>query len=111
LIRDRGSKKWVSMMLPEHVELLRKYDEGLNKSSKPYLDEQQYNEFNELVVGAMEGNHTLKFSYYERGDIQNFVGNVHYIDEMRKELRIIDLNGSKQFLKLENIIGITNYQE
>lgn len=31
MLRDRGSIKWVSMMLPEHVELLREYHESLQK--------------------------------------------------------------------------------
>lgn len=99
------------MMLPEHVELLRKHDEELGKKIKPFLDEHQYNEFNELVIEAMEVNHTLEFSYYQSGDIKQFVGNVHYLDEILKELRIVDLDGSKHFLKVENIIGITNYQK
>ena len=28
-VRDRGSKKWVAMMLPEHVKMLREYGEEI----------------------------------------------------------------------------------
>lgn len=31
-LQDRGSKKWVAMMLPEHVKLLREYSEEIKKS-------------------------------------------------------------------------------
>ncbi|MDQ0201957.1 hypothetical protein J2S10_005168 [Neobacillus ginsengisoli] len=34
MIRDRDRIKWVSMMLPEHVKLLREYNESLDKSRK-----------------------------------------------------------------------------
>ncbi|WP_408008283.1 YolD-like family protein [Pseudalkalibacillus sp. A8] len=84
------------MMLPEHVELLRRHEEGHGKSSKPFLDEQQYNEFNELILEAMEVNRTLEFSYYDRGSIKQFVGSVHYFDEIGKELRIFDLDRAIQ---------------
>lgn len=29
MIQDRGSIKWTAMMLPEHVKLLREYNESL----------------------------------------------------------------------------------
>ncbi|MFF2286401.1 YolD-like family protein [Peribacillus butanolivorans] len=50
MIRDRGRIKWVSMMLPEHVKLLREYNEGLDKVEKPVLDERKYEEFNEIFL-------------------------------------------------------------
>lgn len=51
MCRDRGRIKWVSMMLPVHVKLLREYNESLDKVEKPVLDEQKYEEFNEVIVG------------------------------------------------------------
>ena len=30
-VRDRGSKKWVAMMLAEHVQLIRQYNEDTKK--------------------------------------------------------------------------------
>ena len=48
MIRDRGRIKWVTMMLPEHVKLLREYNESLDKAEKPVLDEQKYEEFYEI---------------------------------------------------------------
>ncbi|MDF1998786.1 MFS transporter [Peribacillus frigoritolerans] len=62
MIRDRGNKKWVSLMLPEHVKMLREYDASYNKIPKPSLDEQKYEQFNEIVSEAMEMNNILEFS-------------------------------------------------
>lgn len=41
-IKDRGTKKWTSIMLPEHVKALRELNAELNKVEKPILDEQIY---------------------------------------------------------------------
>ncbi|WP_231105872.1 YolD-like family protein, partial [Bacillus licheniformis] len=44
-------------MLPEHVELIKEYHEGLDKVKKPVLDEQKYDELNNKVIrDAMEEN-------------------------------------------------------
>ena len=66
MLRDRGSIKWVSMMLPEHVELIKEYHEGLDKVKKPVLDEQKYDELNNKVIrDAMEENKLLQFFFYQ----------------------------------------------
>lgn len=41
MIRDRGRIKWVSMVLPKYVKLLREYNESLDKVKKTVLDEQK----------------------------------------------------------------------
>ncbi|MGE7764657.1 YolD-like family protein [Peribacillus sp. NPDC096540] len=89
MIRDRGRIKWVSMMLPEHVKLLREYNEGLDKVEKPVLDEQKYEEFNEIICRAMEENITLKFTYYQKGEINKFIGNIHYIDGLKENYELL----------------------
>ncbi|WP_057914291.1 YolD-like family protein [Peribacillus muralis] len=106
MIRDRGNKKWVSLMLPEHVKMLREYDASCNKIQKPSLDEQKYEQFNEIISEAMEMNNTLEFAYYHQGEIRQYIGNIHYFDLLKKELRIIDQRAEKHFLKFENIIDI-----
>ncbi|CAM3796529.1 MULTISPECIES: YolD-like family protein [Bacillaceae] len=109
MIRDRGRIKWVSMMLPEHVKLLREYNESLDKVEKPVLDEQKYEEFNEVICRAMEENITLQFTYYQKGEMKKLVGNIHYIDQLKRELRIVDYLTKKHVLKLGDIIEIEQY--
>ncbi|MCC2132956.1 YolD-like family protein [Bacillus sp. FSL W8-0445] len=54
------------MMLPEHVELIKEYHEGLDKVKKPVLDEQKYDELNNKVIrDAMEENKLLQFFFYQ----------------------------------------------
>ncbi|GEN31675.1 hypothetical protein HNQ35_002040 [Cerasibacillus quisquiliarum] len=39
-IKDRGTKKWTSIMLPEHVKALKQLLADERKEQKPLLDEQ-----------------------------------------------------------------------
>lgn len=101
MIRDRGNIKWSSMMLPEHVKLLKEYNKNLKKVEKPILDEQKYEEFNEIMARALNENLILTFTYYEKGEVKKLRGNIHSIDYLKREMKIND-----QLLKLENIIEI-----
>lgn len=107
MIRDRGNIKWNAMMLPEHVKLLRAYNASLDKIEKPVLDEQKYEEFNQLVCEAMEENVSLQFSYYQNGEMKQLVGTIHYSNYLKGELSIVDGLTKKQVLKLEDIIEMT----
>jgi type II secretory pathway component GspD/PulD (secretin) len=106
VIRDRGTIKWTAMMLPEHVKMLREHQDGLDYGRKPELDEQRYEEFNEIICVAMEENRELKFKYYQKGKIAELAGHVHYVDEIKKELRVIDQAGMLHVLNVVNIIEI-----
>lgn len=106
MIRDRGTIKWTAMMLPEHVKMLREHQDGLNYGRKPELDEQRYEEFNEIICVAMEENRLLKFMYYQKGKIVELAGHVHYVDEIRKELRVMDKMNMMHLLKVMDIVDI-----
>jgi hypothetical protein len=106
MIRDRGNIKWTAMMLPEHVKLLREYKEHHGKAEKPFLDEQKYEEFNERICGAMEENRRLRFTSYQGGKLIQTAGRVHYMDEARRELRILDSKERNVILKVRDIIEI-----
>ncbi|MCM3210143.1 YolD-like family protein [Bacillus licheniformis] len=106
MLRDRGSIKWVSMMLPEHVELLREYHESFQKIKKPILDEQKYEEFNEIICEAMAENRFLQFAYYRQGEVKTLAGRIHYADALKRELRIVSQADEICILKIEDIIEI-----
>jgi hypothetical protein len=106
VIRDRGTIKWTAMMLPEHVKMLREHQDGLDYGRKPELDEQKYEEFNEIICVAMEENRELKFKYYQKGKIAELTGHVHYVDEIKKELRVMDKINTMHLLKVMDIVDI-----
>lgn len=110
MIKDRGSIKWTTMMLPEHVKLLRNFDNSLDKVEKPILDEHQFEEINLLICEAMEYNKELVFTHYDRGDIKLFIGRVQFIDDLKSKLRLLDSQGDKCNLKFNDILRVDFYE-
>ncbi|MFY4775881.1 YolD-like family protein [Metabacillus sp. RGM 3146] len=106
MIRDRGNIKWTSMMLPEHVKLLRDWAKEEYLKTKPELDEQELEQLNETICIAMEENREMQFTVYENGSICKYTGRIHYTDNLEQAIRIIDQTGKRQNIKLGSIIKI-----
>lgn len=106
LIRDRGNIKWASMMLPEHVKLLKEYNEELKKVEKPILDEQKYEELNEIISQALKENIRLEFTYYQNGKMIKYIGHINQINNLTKEIQITDSSGSHHTLSINHIVEI-----
>ena len=109
MVRDRGRIKWASLMLPEHVKLLREYNKNLKRIEKPILDEQKYEEFNEVMSRAMEENITLEFTYYQKGEMKKCVGKINYLDGLNRKIHISSQATNNQLLRLDDIIEIEYY--
>ncbi|MGD6963972.1 YolD-like family protein [Fictibacillus phosphorivorans] len=107
MIRDRGNIKWQGMFLPEHVKLLREYDRENKKKIKPELDEQQLELMQETICDAMENNLYLCFTYFQNDDFRLMIGKVHYVDQFRGELRIMDKQNELQKIKLNDLINVS----
>lgn len=109
ILRDRGIKKWVSLMLPEYVQSLRELEMDHLKVRKPLLDEQQYEELNRLIFEALAENKLLQFFYYSNGAIEIVTGKVSFLDDLKKQIHIMDKDSNKTVLKIENIVRIGEY--
>ena len=106
MIKDRGKMKWVSMMLPEHVQMLREWaDEDLNEE-RVVLDEQQIEEINHIIAEAMEHQILVAISYYNQKRYHVMIGHIHYYDEWKQQLNVIDCFDEAQYLKLSDIMDV-----
>ncbi len=105
-IRDRGSKKWVAMMLPEHVKMLRDYHEEIKKVPFPDLNEFDYEVIQEQIELAMKRNVDIKIKRWKDGEFLYHRGTIQWIDLTR---RIIELEDPFQFfeVKLDEIVDVT----
>lgn len=90
MIRDRGRIKWTSMMLPEHVKMLRDWAQEDQYEKEKQLDEQQLEQLNETILEAMEYNRLVSISYFRHSKYELVIGKVHYWDELGEKLHIID---------------------
>ncbi|KZE65988.1 hypothetical protein AWM68_06305 [Fictibacillus phosphorivorans] len=106
MIRDRGNKKWTAMMLPEHVKALREFGNTHVLIEKPVLDVDKIEEINQLLCMAVEYNKPLGFTYYNYGKLIKVIGNIHYIKELNKEIRIIDRGGEVVKIKLGDVVDV-----
>ena len=104
-VRDRGSKKWVAMMLPEHVQLLRQYNEDIKKISRPNLDEFDLLAIQEQIEIAMKRNVEIKFKIWKEGEVKYCTGKICWIDLNRKTIKAEDKMHSFQ-LNFDEIVDV-----
>ncbi|MED0868722.1 YolD-like family protein [Bacillus spizizenii] len=107
MLRDRGTIKWTSMMLPEHLTQLKQDLIDVSKIEKPSLDDQHIEEMDILVSEALEFNKELKFKLFNNGFVQNVAGRVHYINFEQQKLHVKDQNDNTVYINMNNIIGVT----
>src|SRR5690625_132549 len=78
-VHDRGTKKWVSLMLPEHVEMLKEV--FVEYKEKPILDEQQMIEIDQKLKYALKEKVEIEMTYYKRGTFKKVNGRLQSIDQ------------------------------
>lgn len=90
MIRDRGRIKWVSMMLPEHIKMLRDWVKEDQYEVKKEIDEQQLELMNATLSEAVEFDQFITVTHYRNKNYELVIGKVHYWDEMTGKLHIVD---------------------
>ena len=108
MIKDRGIAKWTAMMLPEHVQSLKNLLVDDEKIQKPILDEQEIEEIETIIFGAMECNQHLIFQIYDNGFITYISGITQYIDHINKKFRVIDDKQQVHFIKFCDLMHVKN---
>lgn len=74
MIKDRGNKKWVSLMLPEHKKLLGAFYQSHNDVKMPELDEQKIEELNGTILTAHHENKLVSLRYFKSNRYHDVVG-------------------------------------
>lgn len=104
---DRGEKKWTSFFIPEHMELLREFNEkDYYKAPKPLLDPYQVQEIEEKIHYAVEYHFPVQFEIWYDGFTEKVRGYIHYLDPIQKEIRVKDKEGNVERVKFENVINV-----
>lgn len=105
-IHDRGNLKWQPFLLPEHRALLNELKNEDQKVEMPVLDQQQLEEFNQVICDAMAFNQPLEIAYYQNGKVKQVICHVHYIDAHHHELRTLDQSRHVCIIKMDKIAGV-----
>ncbi|MFD1038927.1 YolD-like family protein [Virgibacillus byunsanensis] len=80
-VNDRGTIKWTSMMLPEHVNLLREMWEEKSQKDKPILEEDIKEEINTQLQLAIHDNLTIEVKHFSGRDYLTKKGKLAKIDQ------------------------------
>lgn len=89
-LRDRGTIKWTSLMLPEHVEMVKNVWEEDERIEKPILDDQQLEEIGFALERSMQDGLTVKVKYHNGFDFSYVNIKVTALDSNQKVIRGIN---------------------
>jgi len=106
MLKDRGTKKWVAMMLPEHVAAVKNEIENQKKVKQPILDEDKVSEIEMLIHEAMEYNLLLQYKVFKNGYIKSFTGRTVFIDYIKKEFRVQEEDESIHYLPFHILVDV-----
>lgn len=107
IIRDRGTKKWTAMMLPEHVKELREWYAEDQYVGKPVFEDWELELIQEEIeVGVKSGNLVL-VSIWRAGKTIVFQGTIDYLDVELRRIVLKTLRGM-EFVAVDELVGIQN---
>jgi|SRR5690625_279452 len=76
MLKDRGTIKWTSLMLPEHVQMLKDMWQEDKTDFRPLLDEQLLDELNRHLQTALSQNKKVRLTVHINGQKQIFIGTI-----------------------------------
>ncbi|MGP4069368.1 YolD-like family protein [Halobacillus sp. B29] len=84
--RDRGTIKWTSLMLPEHVEMIRKLWKEDERVEKGIIDEQKAIEIDFLLQRALNDDLTVRVKIHNGFDYEEFPMKMEYIHKLKRKV-------------------------
>ncbi|WP_194841412.1 YolD-like family protein [Salinibacillus xinjiangensis] len=93
MLRDRGNIKWTSLMLPEHVEELKKLWSENEKEPMPILDEQELMELNQKCKIAYDQQQTVLITVHEDGVRKTLEGTIKKMDQHQQLIHLTTSEG------------------
>lgn len=108
-LTEGSNVMWESsrMMLPEHVQAIHEWQVEGSKDVKPLVDEQQLEQFTQLIHEARENHLNVQIKIWKNGYFYTKKGIIHDMDQQLQTLRLImeEELGMKN-IKIDAIIDI-----
>ncbi|MCU9613782.1 YolD-like family protein [Caldibacillus lycopersici] len=111
MIRDRGRIKWTAMMLPEHVKMLRDWAKEEAWEQPQVIDEQKWELMNATIVEAQQLEKAIVVHFYTNHHIETVSGMLRSFDPIAGEIQIIELPGTIQSIRCNEITDIEWMEE
>ncbi|RYM06872.1 YolD-like family protein [Sporolactobacillus sp. THM7-7] len=100
--------RWESsrMMLPEHVQALKKHDREEKQMKKPMIDTQLLEDMDRIVREAAAHAVSVDISYYDDGAVRRTSGMIVRYDAIGRALIIRPAGDRPRSLALSNIVRV-----
>ncbi|MFW5985588.1 MAG: YolD-like family protein [Halanaerobiaceae bacterium] len=106
MIKDRGNKKWVSLMLTEHRRALGKLKSESKKQKKPEVFSDYRTEMDYKLQVALKKGKTVKIAYFQEGEHKIMSGKIKECFPHRKELTLEKNEGQLCSLQWKDILRL-----
>ncbi|MGO4889946.1 YolD-like family protein [Anaerobacillus sp. MEB173] len=103
---DRGTKKWTSLMLPEHRQMLEQMEISAEKVEKPVLDEYECEEIDRQIGSSLETHKPLIFKVYQKGNVKYRGGIVVKVDPIHKRIEIKTEHNRVEKISISEVVGV-----
>ena len=105
MLKDRGNKKWIAMMLPEHVAKIRGWLESANDIPEPEHDEFSLNALADNINIAYQAKSVVRIFYWINKKSEIHEGYVVELLPGDQAIRI-EMDGFIVKLHLKNMIKL-----
>lgn len=101
MIKDRGNIKWASMMMPEHLDVLREYKQDTTIQRRD-LNEWELEEIQQTIDQAFSQHLDIKLEAWQDNKIIQWTGTIKSINFNTNELILDTLLKTKR-IPIQNI--------
>ncbi|WBF54924.1 YolD-like family protein [Lysinibacillus sp. JK80] len=101
MIKDRGNIKWASMMMPEHLDVLREYKQDTTIQRRD-LNEWELEEIQQTIDQAFSQHLDIKLEAWQDNKIIQWTGTIKTINFNTNELILDTLLKTKR-IPIQNI--------
>lgn len=104
---DRGTIKWTSLMLPEHVELLKQMWREDKKETKPILDPQEIELINQQVMESYEHQLLIQLTFFEDNQTQSVTCKIIKLNQETRKVSIETEDHKRTELPFSSLLSIS----
>lgn len=101
---DRGNKKWAGFMLSEHRTALRELYIEQQQEEEKEMDEHAYEEFDRLLIRALEERREVEMTYYKDGRKNRTRGHIVSLNKQQRTIHLQEEQGKLLTLSSRYII-------
>lgn len=105
-IHERGTMKWTSLMMPEHIAMLQKSMAKQYDVPQPVLSEDQRNDIERTLQEASEYKSQVTVTYWGNNRMHTLVGVIERINPNMRRIELRDKEGDLNFVGFSFITDI-----